>query len=890
MLKIIVPFLTLLLIEMNKTETQKGVSINTVTITFDAEEDIRRGSKIILTCSASILKHTTERIQIVYLFYKGQDKGVLLEKVTSDALESQYIIQSARVSHSGYYHCVVEAGTEKKKSESTFITVTGNVTSPLLTIQPMDVIVGDSIELHCASDEIPPLTFIFFKFNGPKAQRLKDVRSNEKFAVHQLKVAANTGKNYSCQVQASGINYSRHSKIVQITVQDPFSDPVLEIEPSDTIFEGDSLTIRCMVNFTPLFLGVQPQMMIVKDAIPITTIYNTTTAVFTTTAALNDTGEYECIAKWKEAMKMTKRKVIVKVPVSEPTLKSKRTGDNVLEGDTLDLSCAVLKGSYPITYKFYKVTTDAALYQKSLNATEAVYSITSVNSEHHGTYSCEASNTVNQRNQTKRSQYVTITVKVPVSNPTIKGNSLKDVHKTGEVVTLLCHSTTGTLPITYSLFLNKRFIYSASKSNTEPAAFKVLINETNDGGEYKCKAENEIPNLFKYSEGMNFTVKVPVSTPLLYPLLNSTEVKLGETMTLHCITSTGTPPITYTLYRNQSSLQSVSTMQAIPAVFKITIATMEHSGEYRCKAENQISSQRSDGVSLHILIPVSTPLLYPLLISTEVKLGETMTLHCITSTGTPPITYTLYRNLSSLQSVSTMQAIPAVFNITIETMEHSGEYRCKAENQISSRRSKGISLHISNTSWWKYIIISVSLAILVAAAILSLCLIRLCKNKDISQVDESDGTHQGEPLQHIQGSRKGSMEIIYSKVGKMIHPSSIFLGADADRNHEGDYTNIMQPEGNGANTDRNHEGDYTYITLPEGKGSDSESDCDGDYTNVSSKRKAANTDSDSCSDENDAIQYTQIDLTALQSGNMPQPLGHTVYASIALDKIQQGSP
>ncbi|XP_038633576.1 platelet endothelial cell adhesion molecule-like isoform X11 [Scyliorhinus canicula] len=591
MLKIIVPFLTLLLIEMNKTETQKGVSINTVTITFDAEEDIRRGSKIILTCSASILKHTTERIQIVYLFYKGQDKGVLLEKVTSDALESQYIIQSARVSHSGYYHCVVEAGTEKKKSESTFITVTGNVTSPLLTIQPMDVIVGDSIELHCASDEIPPLTFIFFKFNGPKAQRLKDVRSNEKFAVHQLKVAANTGKNYSCQVQASGINYSRHSKIVQITVQDPFSDPVLEIEPSDTIFEGDSLTIRCMVNFTPLFLGVQPQMMIVKDAIPITTIYNTTTAVFTTTAALNDTGEYECIAKWKEAMKMTKRKVIVKVPVSEPTLKSKRTGDNVLEGDTLDLSCAVLKGSYPITYKFYKVTTDAALYQKSLNATEAVYSITSVNSEHHGTYSCEASNTVNQRNQTKRSQYVTITVK--------------------------------------------------------------------------------------------------------------------------------------------------------------------------------------------------------------------------------------------------------------------------------------------DTSWWKYIIISVSLAILVAAAILSLCLIRLCKNKDISQVDESDGTHQGEPLQHIQGS--------------------IFLGADADRNHEGDYTNIMQPEGNGANTDRNHEGDYTYITLPEGKayiftGSDSESDCDGDYTNVSSKRKAANTDSDSCSDENDAIQYTQIDLTALQSGNMPQPLGHTVYASIALDKIQQGSP
>ncbi|GCB71434.1 hypothetical protein scyTo_0001572 [Scyliorhinus torazame] len=279
---------------------------------------------------------------------------------------------------------------------------------------------------------------------------------------------------------------------------------------------------------------------------------------------------------------MTKRQVIVKVPVSEPTLKSTRTGDNAVEGDTLDLSCAVLKGSYPITYKFYKVTTDGALYQKTLNATKAVYSITSVNSEHHGTYSCEASNTVNQRNQTKRSQYVTITVK--------------------------------------------------------------------------------------------------------------------------------------------------------------------------------------------------------------------------------------------------------------------------------------------DTTWWIYISSVSPVIILVAAAvILSLCLKRLRSNKDISQADESDGTHQGEPLQHIQG-------------------------AYTDRNHEGDYTNIMPPEGNGADTERNHEGDYTYIMLPEENGSDSESDCDRDYTNVSSKRKAANIDSDSCSDENDAIQYTQIDLTALQSGNMPQPQGHTVYASIAFDKIQQGSP
>ncbi|XP_072338122.1 platelet endothelial cell adhesion molecule-like [Scyliorhinus torazame] len=294
----------------------QGVTINSVHVKYDAEadENIREGSKITLTCSASILKQQMEALQIVYLFYKGEDKGVLLKNVTSDERETQCIIQSARVSHSGYYHCVVEAGSEKKKSESIFITVKGKLQTPLLSIQPMNVTVGDSIVLRCASEEIPPLLFIFFKEKGQKSQRLKDVNSNNKSAVHQLKVIANTDKNYSCKVRVSGISDSSlRSNRVQITVQDPFSDPVLEIEPSDRIFEGDNLTIQCIVNFTPLFLGVQPEILIVKDATPISTNYNTTTAVFTTTAALNDTGEYECMVKWKEAMKMTKRQVIVKV-------------------------------------------------------------------------------------------------------------------------------------------------------------------------------------------------------------------------------------------------------------------------------------------------------------------------------------------------------------------------------------------------------------------------------------------------------------------------------------------------------------------------------------------------------------------------------------------------
>ncbi|XP_078081891.1 platelet endothelial cell adhesion molecule isoform X5 [Mustelus asterias] len=592
MLKIIFPFLMLPLIQMNQSGVQKDVTINTVEIKTDAtdDENIQEGSNITLTCSANIIIPPDQRSQILHLFYKGEKKDILLQNASSNGLSSKYILQSARASHSGYYSCVVEAGSKRKESDTTFITVKGNLQTPRLTIHPMNVTLGDSIELCCTSEEIPPLTFIFYKYkDGQKPQRFSDVKSNNKSAMHQLKVAVNTEKAYSCKVEVNGISaHSENSQMVQITVRDPFPDPIIKIEPSKGIFEGDNLTIKCVVHFI-LFPDIQPEITIVKDITSIAT--NATVAVFTKKATANDTGEYKCMAQWNDALKITKRHVIVKVPVSEPTLKSTPTGDNVVAGETLNLSCAVLKGTYPITYNFYKATSEAPLHQITLNATEAVHRIISVNIENQGRYSCEASNTANQINRTERSQYVNISVK--------------------------------------------------------------------------------------------------------------------------------------------------------------------------------------------------------------------------------------------------------------------------------------------DTSWWLYITVLVPLVLIATAAVLAFGLRRQCKNnKDIRQADESDEIRQREPSQNNQGSLKESMEVVYSKIGKIIRPKLNQVDCD---------TLIEQP---GTDSDWNHEGDYTNIVLPKGNGIDPESDCEGDYTNVTSKRKAANADSDSCSDESDGVHYIQIDLAALQTQNMSQPEGPTIYASIALNKLR----
>ncbi|GCC32089.1 hypothetical protein chiPu_0010549 [Chiloscyllium punctatum] len=808
-----------LLFHVIKTMGATGVIINSVKLKYNPADagGIKQGSNITLTCSVDILTPSGQSPQISYLFYKGQAQDALLKTVTIQAQESQYLIQSARPSHSGYYSCEVEAESQREESAFTFIAVTGNLQTPVFTIRPTEesnsliiaikmlkvifpilsfllletsktesengVIInsvklkynpadaggikqGSNITLTCSVDiltpsgQSPQISYLFYKGQAQDAL-LKTVEqagiylSRKKLIIYLIEAVRSV---------------SKHSEVVQLSVQNPFSDPMFEIEPSNEIFEGDKLTIKCRV--LQLLPHVKPQLIIMKDTTPIST-GNTSSVVFSKTANATDTGKYGCMARWNSVSQAIRRQVTVAVPVSIPTLMSTPIGGNVVEDGSLDLSCAVLGGSYPITYKFYQDTSEIPLHQITLNATTAVHHIVSIKNGHSGKYSCEVSNSADQITRTKKSQYVTIIVRVPVSNPTIKCSSLKDVYKTGEWVILLCQSTNGTVPITYSLFSNKRLIYSISRSDREPAAFKVLLNETKDGGEYKCKAENEIPNLSKYSKGINITIKVPVSKPLIYPLLNSTKVKLGETVTLHCVTSTGTLPITYTLYRNQSSLQSATTMQAIPADFNIAVDSVEHSGVYSCKAENQISSEHSNGLSFRIL--------------------------------------------------------------------------------------RGGFL------WWIYIIIVlISLMIIGLAILIAQHCKQWCKNNEgINQEDESSKPSQRGPLQHNQGSLKKSMEVIYSKIGNITHPK-----ADSDRNHEGDYTNIMPCQGN--------------VTED-----DSESDCEADYTNVTSKRKgSASADSDTSSDETNHVLYTQLDLAALQNNGTPQPQGPTIYASIALDKLR----
>uniref|UniRef100_UPI00398ECB8C Fc receptor-like protein 5 isoform X3 n=1 Tax=Pristiophorus japonicus TaxID=55135 RepID=UPI00398ECB8C len=235
-------------------ESWQVATISNVQIISDSAdaENVQEGNTITLTCSANIVIPLGLPSQILYIFYKGSNKGFLLKNVTSTKQESQYTIQPARASHSGYYYCVVVAGSTREKSETTYITVTGKLQRPVLSIHPMVVTVGNSTELRCEiSGEIPPLTFIFYKYSG-RYLRLADTKdTNKSFATHTLKVAENTVKDYCCKVHGnSKDSISNYSEIVKLSVQAlEVSKPILQSDSNtNTLKKGQALTLKCTVS------------------------------------------------------------------------------------------------------------------------------------------------------------------------------------------------------------------------------------------------------------------------------------------------------------------------------------------------------------------------------------------------------------------------------------------------------------------------------------------------------------------------------------------------------------------------------------------------------------------------------------------------------------------
>uniref|UniRef100_A0ACB8EL65 Uncharacterized protein n=1 Tax=Sphaerodactylus townsendi TaxID=933632 RepID=A0ACB8EL65_9SAUR len=142
--------------------------------------------------------------------------------------------------------------------------------------------------------------------------------------------------------------------------------------------------------------------------------------------------------------------------------------------------------------------------------------------------------------------------------------------------------------------------------------------------------------------------------------------------------------------------------------------------------------------------PVSHPEIYSP--TTEVHIGENVTLSCFSKTGSLPIKYTLYKERNRVLPPVNMSnnGEKAEFHFTINLISDLGEYKCKAENNSTQGKySLGFNFTMTagdNHNLAVFIVPPVLLLLLLLALVLAVPLLILpwCKARKLRGTSPND--------------------------------------------------------------------------------------------------------------------------------------------------------
>ncbi|NWW96266.1 MILR1 protein, partial [Rhynochetos jubatus] len=176
-----------------------------------------------------------------------------------------------------------------------------------------------------------------------------------------------------------------------------------------------------------------------------------------------------------------------------------------------------------------------------------------------------------------------------------------------------------------------------------------------------------------------------LSNPRLVLVKGFLNVMMNHNITLSCELDSGSPPVTYTLFKHNQKVSTLSMPDLTPGLFNLTINSASDMGEYKCKAESNTSSggKYSKSLNLTLLEPVSKPVLSSP--TSQAKKGQNVTLYCLSENGSLPITYIFFKEKQSISRVKMQKKEAAVIFLCINSPSDFGTYRCKAENSFINK-------------------------------------------------------------------------------------------------------------------------------------------------------------------------------------------------------------
>ncbi|XP_021489963.1 platelet endothelial cell adhesion molecule isoform X1 [Meriones unguiculatus] len=555
---------------------ENSFTINSIQMEILPADRVPNGHNLTLQCLVDISTTSAVRPQHQVLFYKDD---ALVYNVSSREHTESFFIPQARVFHSGMYKCTVILNNKEKTTQEYQVVVQG-VPNPVVTLDKKEVTEGGAVTVNCSvQEEKPPIYFSIEKveLDTKLVKQRREKNSPQNFVLMEFPIEEQDHVIvFRCQARIlSGIQLqtSESTRSEFVTVQESFSTPKFEIQPSRMIIEGDQLHIKCTVQVTHLVQEF-PEIIIQKDKAIVATSKqgSEAQAVYSVMAMVEHSGYYTCKVESNRISKASS--ILVNITELFPKPKLEFSSSRLDQGEMLDLFCSV-PGTPSTNFTIQKEDRVLTRYQNFSKFAEERDS---------GRYVCTAA----IGKVVKRSNSVQIKVCEMLSKPRIFHDATSEIIK-GHAVGIACHSINGTTPITYHLIKATRLFRSVMMNSNDPATF---TDKPTKDVEYQCIVDNCHSHPQLHSEILKVGVIAPVDEVTI-SILSSNEVQSGNEMVLRCSVKEGTGPITFRFYKEGEDRHfHEDILNDTQAFWYKKLASKEQEGQYYCTASNRASMVR----------------------------------------------------------------------------------------------------------------------------------------------------------------------------------------------------------------------------------------------------------------------------------------------------------
>ncbi|KAK6468690.1 Fc receptor-like protein 5, partial [Huso huso] len=432
-----------------------------------------------------------------YLWYKSSQGGTVKIRDTTGA---SYTLSSVTQSHSGQYQCEAQRGDRPRSSQrSDPVTLTvSELPQTTLTLDPPfpEIFTGETVSLRCGVEGgSAGWKYLWYKDSEdtPVLQTADRSITGDSYTI--TAAAVSDQGQYWCRGQKGGQPlYSQHSDPVILNITAGKPKPVLTRVPAREIFEGDTVTLSCVVEGGSdgwRYLWYKDSR---ETSAPQTDSSSGTGAGYTiSAAALSHSGEYWCRAGRGSKPFNSQYSNAVNIQVSkrpQAVLTQEPAWTQIYESETVTLRCKVPGDYTEWRFTWYKAGRKVPATQDYYSSIDGDrYTISSATRDHSGKYTCQGVRTGNP-SYSKTSIALTLRVsELPQTTLTLEP-PFPEIF-TGETVTLRCGVEVGSAGWKYLWYKDSEdtpVLQTAGRSITGDS-YTITAAAVSDQGQYCCRGQ-----------------------------------------------------------------------------------------------------------------------------------------------------------------------------------------------------------------------------------------------------------------------------------------------------------------------------------------------------------------------------------------------------------------